>query len=146
MTLGVRVLVFGGCQFTPATGELARPGTRTRLRPQAGAVLTYLAERPGAVVNRVELRTLLWGDGVHVNFDRGLNSCMRQIRRALGDNPRRPSYIETLPRRGYRFVAKPAVSGARTEFTSLSRKDRQTRRSTFDHRRKFPRVDEHGPS
>jgi DNA-binding winged helix-turn-helix (wHTH) protein len=98
------MLRFGACEFDPVSGELCRDGTLVRLRPQPAAILGYLAARRGRVVSREELRRHLWGTAVYVRFDLGLNSCMKQIRRALTDDPRSPIYIETLWRRGYRFL------------------------------------------
>jgi DNA-binding winged helix-turn-helix (wHTH) protein len=104
------VLRFGACQFDPVSGDVRRDGRLVRLRPQPAAVLTYLVNRRGVVVSRDELRQHLWGASVHVGFDLGLNSCVKQIRRALGDSARSPVYIETLTRRGYRFL--PSVDRA----------------------------------
>jgi DNA-binding winged helix-turn-helix (wHTH) protein len=103
----MNMLRFGGCEFDPTTGELRRDDRLIRLRPQPAAVLVYLAARRGRVVSRDELRHQLWGGDIYVQFDAGLNSCMKQIRRALADDARSPTYIETLWRRGYRFL--PAV-------------------------------------
>lgn len=98
------MLTFGACEFDPASGELRRDGRFVRLRPQPAAILAYLAAQRGRVVSRDDLRQHLWGNTVHVRFDLGLNSCMKQIRRALADDRRSPKYIETLWRRGYRFL------------------------------------------
>jgi DNA-binding winged helix-turn-helix (wHTH) protein len=83
-----------------------------RLRPQPCAVLVYLAEHTGSFVSRQELHRHLWREGTFVHFDQGLNSCIKQVRRALGDNRRVPTYIETLPRRGYRFLVPVHVEDA----------------------------------
>jgi DNA-binding winged helix-turn-helix (wHTH) protein/TolB-like protein len=96
---------FGDFGFDAATGELRRGADRVRLRPQPGAVLSCLLERPGCLVTRQELHRRLWPSGTHVEFDPGLNSCLRQIRVALGDRRTPPQFIETLTRRGYRFAA-----------------------------------------
>lgn len=97
-------LTFGPFELDTRSGELRRGGVRVRLRPQPCAVLAYLAERSGTFVGREELHKHLWGDGTFVHFDQGLNSCIKQVRRALGDSRRAPVYLETLPRRGYRFM------------------------------------------
>ena len=113
------MITFGGCRFDPVSGEVRRDDRLVRLRPQPAAVLAYLVERRGQVVSRDELRAHLWGTDVHVRFDLGVNSCIKQIRRALGDDPRSPVYIETLYTRGYRFlpsieqVENDAISGWR---------------------------------
>ena len=70
-------------------------------------MLAALASRSGTLVTREELRAVLWPEGTHVEFDEGLNYCIRQVRAALGDNARRPEFIQTVARRGYRFL--PAV-------------------------------------
>src|SRR5262249_19214015 len=74
--------------------------------------LELLARRAGEVVTRDELRRHLWGDETFVDFDRGLNFCVAAIRAALGDDARSPRFVETLPRRGYRFIADVRVVSA----------------------------------
>jgi DNA-binding winged helix-turn-helix (wHTH) protein/Tol biopolymer transport system component len=100
---------FGVFDFNPETGELWKSGRRVRLRPQAARVLALLAARPGQVVSRDELREQVWGNTV-VDFDHGLNLCIQSIRVALRDDADTPRYVETLPRRGYRFLA-PVENG-----------------------------------
>ena len=111
------LLRFGVFELDPGTGELRRCGRRTRLAPQPLEVLALLAARSGEPVSREEIRRRLWEEGTHVEFDAALNSCVRKIRRALGDSARAPRFLETLPRRGYRFIAPvevvvPASAGA----------------------------------
>ena len=99
---------FGDFAFDPLTGELhhAHRGTATtRLEPQPARVLTVLVERAGDVVSREELQQRVWSGDTFVDFERGLNYCIAQIRAALGDSAAAPRFVETLPRRGYRFVA-----------------------------------------
>ncbi len=96
---------FGVFDFDPATGELRRDGVQVKLQPQPARVLAMLTARPGEVVSRDELRQLVWADGTFVDFERGLNFCVAQIRSALGDSAESPRFVETLPRRGYRFIA-----------------------------------------
>jgi DNA-binding winged helix-turn-helix (wHTH) protein len=98
------VLRFDVFELDARTLELRRRGVPVALRPQPARLLAYMAERPGVLVTREELRAALWPAGTFVRFDEGLNSCMRQVRAALGDRPERPRFIETLPRRGYRFL------------------------------------------
>ena len=98
-------LAFGDFEFDTMSGDLERAGVTTRLAPQVAAVLRMLATRQGDVVTRAELRQSLWPDTT-VEFDQGLNFCIRQLRVALGDDAGEPKYIETLHRRGYRFVTK----------------------------------------
>ena len=103
---------FGEFQFHPETGELFRSGERVELQNQPARVLELLTRRLGELVTRDELRGAVWGGDTHVDFDRSLNFCVRRIRVALGDSTRSPMYLETLPRRGYRFLA-PVRVGAR---------------------------------
>jgi DNA-binding winged helix-turn-helix (wHTH) protein len=95
---------FHECRFDSATGELRRGPVSVLLRPQPAAVLACLLDRAGTLVSREHLHRTLWPDGTHVQFDQGLNSCLKQLRAALGDRRIRPRFIETLTRRGYRFV------------------------------------------
>ena len=98
------ILRFGSFDLDSASRELRRNGGKVPLRPQPCALLVYLAERAGRFVSRAELQRHLWGDDTHVHFDQGLNSCIKQVRRALGDSRSASTYIETLSRRGYRFL------------------------------------------
>ena len=97
------MLRFQGGTFDPASGELTRAGTVVRLEPQPARVLTLLLEHAGEVVSREELARRVWPAETHVDFDRGLNYCVARLRQALGDSAESPRFIETLPRRGYRF-------------------------------------------
>jgi DNA-binding winged helix-turn-helix (wHTH) protein len=95
---------FSGVTFDAASGELTTAGRATRLQPQVAALLVVLLENAGSVVTRTELQTRLWPDTT-VEFDEGINFCVRQLRLALGDDSSAPRFIETLPKRGYRFMA-----------------------------------------
>jgi len=86
-------------------GELRRNGSRVRLQDQPFQVLAYLTDRAGEVVTREELRQHLWAGDTFVDFDNSLNAAIAKIREALADSPEHPQFIETLPRRGYRFIA-----------------------------------------
>jgi DNA-binding winged helix-turn-helix (wHTH) protein/TolB-like protein/tetratricopeptide (TPR) repeat protein len=97
-------LRFGAFELDPKSGELRKDGDPVKLPPQPFKVLTLLARRSGEVVTRNEIREQIWGDETFVDFDQGLNFCIRQIRGALGDDAEAPRFIETLPRRGYRFL------------------------------------------
>src|SRR6266850_1878921 len=101
-------LHFGAFELDLATSELRRSGSVVRLPPQPLKVLALLAGRPGELVTREELRAHLWGEETFVDFDRGLNFCVNQVRAALGDDADAPRFVETLPRRGYRFIAPVA--------------------------------------
>src|SRR5215813_13684182 len=87
-------------------GELRKRGRRIRLQEQPFRVLSMLVERSGDVVSREELRQKLWPADTFVDFDTGLNSAIKKLRDVLGDSAEDPRYIETLPRRGYRFIAQ----------------------------------------
>src|SRR6185369_339641 len=87
------------------SGEIRRGSECVRLKPQVCRVLSLLAEKPGRIVLRDEIQREGWGGDTFVDFERGLNSCIKQIRAAFGDEPDAPSYIETIPRRGYRLIA-----------------------------------------
>ena len=100
----LHALRFGPFELDVRSGELRRNGTTVRLQPQPFKVLVLLACRPGEVVTREEVQAEVWPAGTFVDFEQSLNFCVRQIRSALGDNANAPRYIETLPRRGYRWV------------------------------------------
>lgn len=111
---GRAVLRFGGFELDTRSAELRRNGELVKLSPQPVKLLTLLAQHSGEVVTREEIHSQIWCDGTFVDFDQGLNFCIRQIREALGDNAASPRYVETLPRRGYRFlvpVEAPPASG-----------------------------------
>jgi DNA-binding winged helix-turn-helix (wHTH) protein/TolB-like protein len=98
------VLRFGGFEFHPESGELIAEGQRTRLEPQPAKVLFLLASRPGEVISRDDLKGEIWPADTFVDFERGINYCIRRVRTALGDTANAPRFIETLPKRGYRFL------------------------------------------
>ena len=96
---------FGAFEADPATGELRRQGIRIRLNTQPFQVLAMLLERPGELLTRDEIARELWPEGTFVDYEHGVNSAINRIREALGDTASRPRFVETLARRGYRFVA-----------------------------------------
>lgn len=98
-----RRLLFGDYELRPDSGELFRAGAPVKLQPQPAKVLEALASRSGEVVTREELRRLAWGDAF-LDFDSSLNFCILQIRKALEDSATEPRYVETVPKRGYRFL------------------------------------------
>jgi eukaryotic-like serine/threonine-protein kinase len=100
---------FGLFEANVASGELVRQGVRVRLQDQPFRVLTILLERAGEVVAREELREKLWPANTYVEFDGSLNAALKRLRSALGDSADNPIFIETLPKRGYRFIAPVAV-------------------------------------
>ena len=97
---------FGAFDVDLRSGELRKHGIRLKLQDQPFQVLALLLEHPGDVVTREELRQKLWPADTFVDFDTGLNSAVKKLRDALGDSAEKPRYIETLPRRGYRFIAR----------------------------------------
>jgi TolB-like protein len=107
-TTSPRLIRFGAFEADLQAGELRKSGVKLKLAGQAFQILAILLERPGSVVTREELRKRLWPDTV-VDFDHNLNAAINRIREALADSARGPRFVETLARRGYRFVA-PAVS------------------------------------
>lgn len=96
---------FGDFAFDPSSGELQRHGLKVRLQEQPFQVLMLLLARPGEVVTREQVRQALWPGDTFVDFDAGLNSAIKRLRDALGDSADQPRFVETIPRRGYRFVA-----------------------------------------
>jgi Tol biopolymer transport system component/DNA-binding winged helix-turn-helix (wHTH) protein len=100
-----RVVRFGVFEVNLDTGELRREGRDVKLQEQPCHLLACLLERPGEMVTREELHARLWPDGSYVDFEQGLNTAIRKIRFALGDTAESPRFIQTLPRKGYRFIA-----------------------------------------
>jgi len=96
---------FGPFALDPTSPELRKGGYPVRLQPQALAVLLLLTERAGQIVSREEIHKHIWGNDTFVDFERGINFAINQIRAALGDDADKPRYVETIPRRGYRFIA-----------------------------------------
>ena len=101
---------FDGFEVDLCSGEVWKNGIRVRLQDQPFQVLRVLLERSGEIVTRDELKQTLWPADTFVDFDDGLNTAVKKIREVLGDSAERPRYIETIPRRGYRFVAPLALS------------------------------------
>ena len=96
---------FGLFEVDSRSGEVRKGGVRIKLQDQPLQVLLKLLEQPGNVVGREDLRTALWKRDTYVDFDAGLNTVMRRLRDTLGDSAENPTLIETIPRRGYRFIA-----------------------------------------
>src|SRR2546430_2687231 len=94
---------FGIFDFDPETRELRREGQTVRLQAQPAQVLEVLLQHAGEVVSRDTLRLAIWGTETFVDFDRGLNFCIAQIRAALGDSADSPRFIRTVPKKGYQF-------------------------------------------
>jgi Tol biopolymer transport system component/DNA-binding winged helix-turn-helix (wHTH) protein len=100
-----RVLRFGVFEVDLQAGELRKSGLKIKLQEQPFQVLGILLERPGEIVTREELRERLWPADTFVDFDHSMNSAVKKVREALGDQPENPRFVETLHRRGYRFIA-----------------------------------------
>ena len=113
------VIRFGVFELDVRAGELRKRGLRIPLQQQPLQILLLLLERPGEVVTRQELQEKLWPGGTFVDFDRSLNKAVVKLREALGDNPDSPRYIETLPRRGYRFLAMAPEVVSPTSFNPV---------------------------
>jgi DNA-binding winged helix-turn-helix (wHTH) protein/TolB-like protein len=112
---------FGAFEFDAATGELRRNGDIVKLQSQPAQVLTVLIEHAGEIVTRDTLRTAIWGDDTFVDFDKGLNFAIAQVRAALGDSADVPTYVRTFPKRGYQFIAPVEESNLRNNtWRSLS--------------------------
>src|SRR5438309_967221 len=101
---------FGVFELDLHAGELRRQGMRVRLQEQPFQLLVQLLEKPGEVVTREELRNRLWPADTFVDFDHSLNAAIRRLRDALGDSAENPRFVETVARRGYRFLT-PVESG-----------------------------------
>lgn len=99
------VYSFSTYAFDDASLELTREGRRVALEPQPARALALLIARAGDVVSRDEMRQAIWGGETHVDYDRGLAYCIGQVRAALGDSAEQPRFVQTLPKRGFRFLA-----------------------------------------
>ena len=99
------LLRFGVFELNLDLEEVRKNGSLLRLPPQPFKLLAMLASRSGQVVTRDEIQQQLWGSDTFIDFEQGVNKCIKQIRTVLGDNADNPLYIETLPRHGYRFLA-----------------------------------------
>lgn len=106
MTLPSQIVHFGSFQLDLSSAELTQNGIKIRLAEQPFQVLAALLDRPGEIVTREELRRRLWHADTFVDFEHSLNAAVNRLREVLGDSPDSPQFIETLPRHGYRFVAK----------------------------------------
>src|SRR5881392_599722 len=95
---------FGAFELDEDAGELRREGIKVRLQEQPLQILQILLEQPGKVITREELRKRIWPSDTFVDFDHGINNAIKRLREALADTAETPRYIETLPRRGYRFI------------------------------------------
>lgn len=127
---------FGVFEADTRRVELRRGGTPVKMREQSFRILVYLLQHPGEIVTREELRQVLWPSDTFVDFDHSLNTAVMKLREALGDSTGAPLYIETIPKRGYRFIApvaeasgtvnRPANSTGISDFPSLNQTTPET--------------------
>ena len=106
---------FGVFEFDAISGELRKGGRLVSLEPQPSKALALLLAKGGDVVSREDLRDAVWGQETHVDFDRGLAYCLSQIRAALGDSGENPRFVQTIPKRGYKFIAPVATETPQAE-------------------------------
>src|SRR5579872_1794386 len=114
-----QVIAFDQFEADLRTGELRRNGSKLRIQEKPFQILAILTQRPGELVTREELHSRLWPGDTFVDFDHGLNTAVNKLREALRDSSTEPRYIETLPRRGYRWlmpvtVLEPAPAATQT--------------------------------
>jgi DNA-binding winged helix-turn-helix (wHTH) protein len=114
---------FGVFELDPRIGELRKKGMKISLQGQPVEILVMLLQRPGEIVSREDLQRKLWPADTFVDFDHGLNSAMKRLRAALDDDAETPRFIETLPRRGYRFIG--SVTGPGPVSAIVSGDDRE---------------------
>lgn len=118
--VGTRILRFGVFEVDLKAGELHKHGFRLKLPEQPFQILAMLLEKPGEIVTRDELRTRLWQGDTFVDFDHGLNNAVMKLREVLGDSSESPRYVETIPRRGYRFIAPVEESPVPSQFSAVA--------------------------
>src|SRR3954447_10491619 len=116
----VALIEFGPFRFDKPLGKLSKHGTPIRLRGMPLKILQHLVERPGEVVSRGELQSLLWNGVAFGDFEQGLNTAVNVLRKTLGDSADEARYIETVPGHGYRFVATIRSGIAAQETRTLS--------------------------
>ena len=104
MTDTVQPIRFGVFELDVRAGELRKNGSRIKLQEQPFQILRLLLERPGEIITREEIQQKLWPDGTFVDFEHSLNAAVKRLRDALDDSADNPRFIETLPRRGYKFI------------------------------------------
>ena len=105
------LLHFGAFELDLESEKLLKNGRTVRLQPQPFRLLRFLVSQRGRLVTREEIRTALWKDETFVDFEQGVNFTIKQVREALGDRAESPIYIQTVPKRGYRFLAPVSTAG-----------------------------------
>jgi DNA-binding winged helix-turn-helix (wHTH) protein len=101
-----RYVCFGAFHLDLRNEELFKNGARVKLQGKVYQALLALLQKPGEIVTREELRMQLWPSDTHVNYDANVNTTVNKLRQVLGDSPEQPAFVETIPRKGYSFVAK----------------------------------------
>jgi DNA-binding winged helix-turn-helix (wHTH) protein len=129
---------FGVFEVDTRRVELRRDGTPVKIREQLFLILVYLLEHPGEIVTREELRRVLWPSGTFVDFDHSLNMAVMNLRDALGDSISTPHYIETIPKRGYRFIAP--VTEVSEEQNGLTNSNGNSARGTLNGTGEAPQI------
>lgn len=104
------IFQFGTFELNKRSGELRKNGARIKVQEQPFQILVLLLEHPGEIVGREEIRSRLWPDNTFVDFDNAISSAVRKLREALNDNADTPRFIETVARRGYRFIGSKVVA------------------------------------
>jgi eukaryotic-like serine/threonine-protein kinase len=127
----IPVYRFGTFELDPRAAELRKNGVRLKIQEQSYQVLLKLLERPGEIVPREELRALLWPEGTFVDFETGLNTVIKRLRETLGDSADTPTFIETIPRRGYRFVAPVEAQPRGSPTAEVTERIRPRARSAY---------------
>ena len=115
---------FGCFEADAVLGELRSNGDRVALQEQPFQVLLVFVRSPGQLITREQLRHSIWPENTFVEFDSALNTAVKKIRSALGDDANAPSYVETVPRRGYRFIASVQVSNGKPASEFLAERTR----------------------
>ncbi len=118
VTVPSQLFQIGQFELDVEAETLRRDGRLVRLQPQPFRLLLFLVRRPGALVSREDIKAELWADGTYVDFDQAMNFAIKQVREALGDSAERPLYLQTVPRRGYRFIAPVEVPGGKADARS----------------------------
>jgi len=129
---------FGSFELNPREGELRKHGVRIKLQEQPLQILLLLLEHSGQVVSREEIQNRLWPPGTHVDYDNAINSAVRKLREALGDISETPRFIETLPRRGYRFLGN-TENLAPTKAANAPAMPEVEQKKTLPKQRRLPR-------
>ena len=127
---------FGAYELNPKSGELCKHGLHVRLQGQPIAILKMLLDRPGELVTREELQKKLWPQDTFVDFEHSLNAAVKRLRAALNDSAEQPHYIETLARRGYRFIAPVSAGSAINESVNVASPERFTASTQSSQRRR----------